>query len=116
MLCPAISDPFYGKYYRMAAVCHQGVMLMIHGKIYTLLCCIVLPLRKNIFPPNDKTVEITGNKPELIKEEKAWNLMCNWISPPTENTMPSPQNNHNATVKHGTSNNISEKNGHAKIH
>ncbi|XP_064638911.1 transmembrane protein 164-like [Lineus longissimus] len=123
MLCPAISDPFYGKYYRIAAVCHQGLLLMIHGKIYTLLCSSVVPLRKNLFPSDDKSVAVTGDAQEQIEEVKAWELLCNLIKPSPESTAPSTENNHNATERHGASNNIDAKNnisenvnGHAKIH
>jgi len=38
MMCPAVSDPFYSRWYRMAAATHQPLLMLVHGKAYTYMC------------------------------------------------------------------------------
>ncbi|XP_035828391.1 transmembrane protein 164, partial [Aplysia californica] len=37
MLCPAVSDPFHGKYYRLFAIAHQFILIPCQGKLFVLI-------------------------------------------------------------------------------
>lgn len=53
MICPAISDPFYGENYRLCAMFHQQFLVLTFGKIYSLIMNTVLLT----FPRMKKIVE-----------------------------------------------------------
>ena len=37
MVCPAVSDPFSGPYYRIIGCCHQPLLIFLYGKIFCVL-------------------------------------------------------------------------------
>ncbi|MCP9258554.1 hypothetical protein DINM_001582 [Dirofilaria immitis] len=36
IICPALNDPFYGRFYRPIAVTHQGILMLIVTKIFNI--------------------------------------------------------------------------------
>ena len=51
MICPAISDPFHGPYYRVVAMAHQTFLVPLVGKLYNVFAHMVLDkLKLNITP------------------------------------------------------------------
>lgn len=54
MVCPAVSDPFSGPYYRMIACCHQPALIFLIGKIF---CVVGHKFVKVLYGPQPKKVE-----------------------------------------------------------
>lgn len=80
IMCPAVSDPFEGPYYRIAAHVHQTFFILLHGKFYCLLG------RKFFFP---KLNEINQNINELNQNSKKF------LTDANGNNLNSIQNNSN---------------------
>lgn len=76
MLCPAISDPFYGPNYRWFAMVHQQLLILLFGKVYTFLVYAGLKL-KDIRKPKDKPEKETKFYVEtFLDENKKYKPCC----------------------------------------
>lgn len=54
MVCPAVSDPFSGPYYRLIACCHQPALIFLIGKIF---CVVGHKFVEVLYGPQPKKVE-----------------------------------------------------------
>lgn len=46
VICPATSDPFYGRWYRMYALVHQHALVPVHEKLYVFLATLLVVPRR----------------------------------------------------------------------
>jgi len=56
MVCPAISDPFYGRGYRLWAMGHCGICILGFGKLYTFISLNIL----NKISPEHRRASLNG--------------------------------------------------------
>ncbi|KRZ62647.1 Twinkle protein, mitochondrial [Trichinella nativa] len=62
VLCPASSDPFQGYYYRLAAIGHHSLFLILHSWLYIKFTRMILAAFENgLFIPT-QLVKANGNK------------------------------------------------------
>ncbi|XP_078470126.1 transmembrane protein 164 isoform X2 [Lampetra planeri] len=60
MLCPAVSDPFYGRWYRLCALFHQTALVLLHGKAVTVASRALEPALRAasaVFRPPTKKID-----------------------------------------------------------
>ncbi|ELU15190.1 hypothetical protein CAPTEDRAFT_93026 [Capitella teleta] len=56
MVCPAVSDPFHGRWYRVCAVVHQTATVLIVGKLYSWICRLFVPKHRLEFAEEDDEI------------------------------------------------------------
>ncbi|KRY86039.1 Transmembrane protein [Trichinella pseudospiralis] len=69
ILCPASSDPFQGYYYRLAAIGHHSLFLILHSWLYIKFTNKILAIFRNgLFIPA-QLVKANGNKIDPLRSE-----------------------------------------------
>ncbi|CAH8571882.1 unnamed protein product [Dicrocoelium dendriticum] len=79
ILCPAVSDPFNGPYYRLLALLHQPFVILVFGKCIT---CFSLTWNAQPWPWRTPTGYLPSDQPVMdIQLTDPDALLSPWISP-----------------------------------
>ncbi|XP_015912607.1 transmembrane protein 164 [Parasteatoda tepidariorum] len=66
MVCPAVSDPFYGPNYRIYALFHQAALILLIGKIYSKISLLLLEAMGTLVWTGDKLITTATSKEKQI--------------------------------------------------
>ncbi len=82
IMCPAISDPFEGRWYRLWANLHQTFFIFLHGKLYCLIGNMFFvpksdgKLPKEVSSTPKTGIDSNGNNLCSIMNENTKQLVC----------------------------------------
>ncbi|XP_067122259.1 transmembrane protein 164 [Centruroides vittatus] len=62
MVCPAVSDPFRGQNYRLWAIGHQTLLVLIAGKLYTIISLTLLQITGSLEWNGEKYIVLVKTK------------------------------------------------------
>lgn len=62
MVCPAVSDPFRGQNYRLWAIGHQTLLVLIAGKLYTIISLTLLQVIGSLEWNGEKYIVLVKTK------------------------------------------------------